>query len=326
VDHRHTSTNKSGAGYYDTRVPHISPVLRYVGFEHGFNVCISHACVIQPRAIPADANQWKNQTIPIELRTAIIERMSTAQTWDPATYARNARFVSDLGSPVVDLLAPKPGERILDLGCGDGVLTKKLVDLGCEVVAVDSSVPQVEAARKLGLNAFAISAEDLQYHDEFDAVFSNAVLHWIKRADAVLGGVYRSLKPGGRFVAECGGHGCVHKIRTALVQALDRRGFDGEARVPWYFPTPGDYATRLELAGFRVDSIALIPRPTPLPGDIIGYLETFALCFFQGFSDETRSDYLQEVRAILEPQLRDSDGTWVADYVRLRFAATKPRD
>ena len=170
----------------------------------------------------------------IKLCTAIIAAiMSTAQTWDPAAYARNARFVSDLGSPVVDLLAPKPGEKILDLGCGDGVLTKKLVDLGCDVVAVDSSVAQIEAARKLGLNAFTISGEDLLYNEEFDAVFSNAVLHWIKRADVMLAGVYRSLKPGGRFVAECGGHGCVHKIRTALVQALDRRGFDGEARVPW---------------------------------------------------------------------------------------------
>jgi trans-aconitate methyltransferase len=221
------------------------------------------------------------------------------------------------------MLAPRPGERVLDLGCEDGVLTKKLADMGCEVVAVDSSVPQIEAARKLGLNAHAISAEELLFNEEFDAVFSNAVLHWIKRADLMIAGVYRSLKPGGRFVAECGGYGCVHKIRTALVQALDRRGLDGEGRVPWHFPTPGDYATRLERAGFRVDSIALIPRPTLLPGDIVGWLETFALNFFQGFSDEARKEYLQEVRMVLEPQLRDADGTWVADYVRLRFAATK---
>jgi hypothetical protein len=96
--------------------------------------------------------------------------------------------------------------------------------------------------------------------------------------------------------------------------------------VPWYFPTPGDYATRLERAGFRVDSIALIPRPTPLPGDVAGWLETFALDFFQGFSDEGRSEYLQEVRRVLEPQLRDANGIWVADYVRLRFAATKAPD
>ena len=105
--------------------------------------------------------------------------MSVPQSWDPASYARNARFVSDLGSAVVELLAPRPGERILDLGCGDGALTKKLVDLGCEVVAVDSSAPQVEAARKLGLDAHVIDAEALPFREEFDAVFSNAVLHWL---------------------------------------------------------------------------------------------------------------------------------------------------
>ena len=249
--------------------------------------------------------------------------MSSAQTWNPATYAQNARFVSDLGAPVVELLAPRPGDRILDLGCGDGALTKRLVDLGCDVVAVDSSAPQVEAARKLGLDAHVMSAEALPFREEFDAVFSNAVLHWIKRPDPMIAAVYRSLRPGGRFVAECGGYGCVHTIRTALVQALDRRGIDGEARVPWYFPTPGDYATRLERAGFRVDSIALIPRPTPLPGDIVDWLETFAQSFLQGLAGAARADYLQQVRAVLEPLLRDSTGTWVADYIRLRFAATK---
>jgi trans-aconitate methyltransferase len=249
--------------------------------------------------------------------------VTTTQTWDPATYARNARFVSDLGSPLVDLLSPRPGQRILDLGCGDGVLTKRLVDLECVVVAVDSSAAQIEAARKLGLDAHVMAGEELPFHDEFDAVFSNAVLHWIKRADQMIAGVHRALKPGGRFVAECGGRGCVDKIRTALIQALDRRGLDGEARTPWYFPTPDDYATRLERAGFRVDSIALIPRPTPLPGDLIGWLETFAQSFLQGLSDDARAEYLQEVQAALEPHLRDSDGTWIADYVRLRFAATK---
>jgi hypothetical protein len=115
----------------------------------------------------------------------------------------------------------------------------------------------------------------------------------------------------------------VQKVRTALVHALDRRGIDGEARVPWYFPTPGDYATRLERAGFRVDSIALIPRPTPLPGDVIDWLETFAQDFLQGLPAVARTEYLKEVRAVLEPQLRDRTGTWVADYVRLRFAATR---
>jgi len=249
--------------------------------------------------------------------------MAANQTWDPDTYAKNARFVSDLGSPVLELLSPQPGERILDLGCGDGVLTKKIADLGCEVVGIDSSAAQVEAAKKLGVEVHVLSGEELPYREEFDAVFSNAVLHWIQRADAMLEGVYRALRPSGRFAAECGGYGCVNKIRTALVQALDRRGVDGESRVPWYFPTPGDYATRLERAGFRVDSIALIPRPTPLPGDIVGFLDTFGHSFLAGLSGKAREDYLQEVREVLRPQLVGADGVWVADYVRLRFLATK---
>src|ERR1700730_15434505 len=109
--------------------------------------------------------------------------MSAAQTWDPAKYAQHARFVSDLGSPVVELLDPHPDKRILDLGCGDGVLTKKLAELGCEVVAVGWRVPQVEAAKNLGRDGRVMSAEDLPFREEFDAVFSNTVLHWIKRAD-----------------------------------------------------------------------------------------------------------------------------------------------
>lgn len=249
--------------------------------------------------------------------------MSMTQTWDPRTYAKNARFVSDLGSAVLDLLAPQPGERILDLGCGDGVLTKKIADLGCEVVAVDSSPLQVDAARRLGLEAYVVNGEELPYRGEFDGVFSNAVLHWIRCADVMIEGVYRSLRSGGRFVAECGGHGCVNKICTVLVQALNRRAIDGESRVPWYFPTPADYTARLERAGFRVNSIALIPRPTPLPGDIIGFLETFGQSFLAGLSGQARDEYLREVRLLLEPQLINAEGIWVADYVRLRFSATK---
>jgi trans-aconitate methyltransferase len=246
-----------------------------------------------------------------------------SQSWDPHRYASNARFVAELGLPVLELLAPKPGERVLDLGCGDGALTLELVRRGCEVVGVDSSPQQIDAARKLGLSAQLMNAERLEFSDEFDAVFSNAVLHWSKRPDDVVASVHRALVAGGRFVAELGGSGCIAQIRAALVSALDRRGIDGEASVPWYFPTPGDYATRLEKGGFRVDSMMLFPRPTPLPGDVAGWLETFAESFTNALAEADRAAYLQEVRADLETKLRDASGTWIADYVRLRFAATK---
>lgn len=250
--------------------------------------------------------------------------MSGRQTWEPERYARNARFVSDLGAPVVELLAPRPGERILDLGCGDGALTEKLVALGCRVVGVDASAAQIAAARARGLEVQVASGEALTFDDEFDAVFSNAALHWMKRADAVIDGVWRALAPGGRFVAECGGDGCVATIVAALSAALERRGHDARAANPWYFPTVADYRARLERRGFVVTSIALIPRPTPLPGEVTGWLETFAESFTSELPEAERAAFLAEVQEALRPALCDADGRWTADYVRLRFAATRP--
>jgi trans-aconitate methyltransferase len=249
--------------------------------------------------------------------------MSTRQTWDPERYARNARFVADLGAPVVELLAPKSGERILDLGCGDGALTEKLVELGCEVVGVDGSAEQVAAARARGLDARVVDGQDLRFAGEFDAVFSNAALHWMKRPDDVIAGVWRALRKGGRFVGELGGYGCVANIKAALIAALARRGVDGAALDPWYFPTVEDYRSRLETRGFAVGYIALIPRPTPLPGDVTAWLETFAESFTSGLPPAARPAFLDEVREDLRGTLCDADGRWTADYVRLRFAATK---
>jgi trans-aconitate methyltransferase len=246
------------------------------------------------------------------------------QTWDAERYARNARFVSDLGMPVVELLAPGPGERILDLGCGDGVLTKKLVEMGCEVVGVDGSASQIEAAKRLGLDARLMDAQRLEFDSEFDAVFSNAALHWMRQPDAVIAGVWRALKPCGRFVAECGGHGCIARIESALKVALGRRGLDGAPANPWYFPTTEDYRDRLESRGFKVDYIALIPRPTPLPGDISDWLETFCESFLSLLPEGQRAGYIEEVRDALRPELCDSQGQWTADYVRLRFSARRP--
>ncbi len=249
--------------------------------------------------------------------------MTPVQTWDPERYARNARFVADLGAPVVELLAPRAGERILDLGCGDGVLTAKLAAMGCEVVGVDASAAQVEAARKLGLDARVMDGESLSFAGEFDAVFSNAALHWMRNPDAVIAGAWRALRPDGRFVAEFGGYGCVAKIKKALVDALNCRGMDGEAAVPWYFPTVEEYSVRLKATGFSINYIALIPRPTPLPGDVTGWLETFAESFTACLPPSERAAYIEEVRDSLRPLLCDEDGKWTADYVRLRFSAMK---
>jgi SAM-dependent methyltransferase len=250
--------------------------------------------------------------------------MSQTQTWDPDRYARNARFVSDLGAPVVELLAPRSGERILDLGCGDGALTKKLVEMGCDVIAVDASAQQIEAARKVGLNARVMDGENLQFDNEFDAVFSNAALHWMRNnPDKVISGVHRALKPRGRFVAEMGGYGCVAKVKNALIAALNRRGIDGEAANPWYFPTVEDYSARLKRGGFVPTYIALIDRPTPLPGDVTAWLETFGESFTMTLPAVDRRDFLAEVRETLRPQLCDAAGKWTADYVRLRFSAMK---
>lgn len=157
------------------------------------------------------------------------------QHWNPEQYAENARFVYDLGIPVVELLSPQLGERILDLGCGDGALTVKLLKLGCEVVGVDSSPEMVAAARALGLDARIMSGQTLQFDNEFDAVFSNAALHWMKEPETVIDGVWRALKPNGRFVGEFGGYGNVSAIVTAIESALTSRGLAVPS--PWFFPS-----------------------------------------------------------------------------------------
>ena len=246
------------------------------------------------------------------------------QTWDAARYARNARFVADLASPVVDLLAPRRGERILDLGCGDGVLTRALAQAGCRVIGVDASADLVAAARSRGVDARLMDGHALTFDAEFDAVFSNAALHWMLRPDAVIEGVRRALVPGGRFVAEMGGAGNVAAIVAALERALARRGIDPNACNPWYFPHPDDYRARLTGHGFAVESIALIERPTRLPGHITGWLETFAGSFMGALAPPARAEFLNEVADELAPSLRGADGTWTADYVRLRLRATKP--
>ena len=246
------------------------------------------------------------------------------QHWSPEPYSTNARFVSDLGMPVVELLAPRAGERILDLGCGDGALTKKLVELGCQVIGVDASPAMVAAAQARGVDAHVMDGQSLPFGREFDAVFSHAALHWMQPSDAVMAGVWRALKPGGRFVGECGGYGNTATIVQALERALCRRGINAQAVNPWHFPMVDAYRNILEAQGFMVGTMALMPRPTPLPGSIVGWLETFAQSFMVPVPMAERSAFLAEVAAWCRPTLCDSHGHWTADYVRLRFSATRP--
>lgn len=243
------------------------------------------------------------------------------QHWNPTQYARDAGFVAALGEPLLAVLAPQPGERILDLGCGDGALTSKLVEAGAQVVGVDASAEQVAAARALGIDARTVSGEALAFDRAFDAVFSNAALHWMKRPERVIAGVARALVPGGRFVGEFGGAGNVEAIRAALWAALSRRGVEPSAHDPWYFPEPAAYRALLEQAGFVVDEISSFPRPTPLPGEVDAWIAMFGQAFTNALPEAERAACVREVRDAVVPVLQKPDGSWTADYVRVRFAA-----
>lgn len=242
-----------------------------------------------------------------------------AQQWSPADYQRHASFVPALGASILARLAPKPGERILDLGCGDGVLTEQLIAAGADVVGIDASPDMVVAARARGIDARVGDARNLTFDAAFDAVFSNAVLHWIPDADAVIAGVVRALKPGGRFVAEFGGHTNVAAIVVAIRAVFARHGIPFES--PWYYPTAEEYRAKLEAHGLTVDDVRLVPRPTPLPTGMLGWLRTFGVGRFDGVPAGLSMQVEQEIVELLKPALCDSEGCWTADYVRLQAVA-----
>ncbi len=249
-------------------------------------------------------------------------RPEVEQHWDPERYQCNAAFVPALGAGVVELLAPRAGERILDVGCGDGTLTALLAERA-SVVGIDRSAEQAAAATARGLDVRVGDAARLTFAGEFDAVFSNAALHWMRDPDAVIDGVWRALQPGGRFVAECGGAGNVSQVLAAILAALGRRGIDGRAAIPWYFPTVEDYRSRLERRGFVVRTMTLTPRPTPLPGALGDWLDTFAESFLALLPPAERPAFKADVEMLARPHL-SRGGVWIVDYTRLRFAATKP--
>lgn len=244
------------------------------------------------------------------------------QTWDPQTYGKNASFVHEMAGGVIEWLAAQPGERILDMGCGDGQLSVRLAATGAIVRGVDASAQMAAAARGRGIVVDEANVEALPYEAaSFDAVFSNATLHWVRNQDAMMREVKRVLRPGGRFVAEMGGHGNVAAILVGLMAALERHGYGELENAVNYYPAPAPYTRRLERAGFRVEKIALIPRPTPLETGMTEWFWTFRRGVLEKLPENLRDVVVAEATSVLERALRDEDGNWVADYVRLRFVA-----
>ena len=235
-----------------------------------------------------------------------------------------ANLLTEMGPPVMELFAPKAGERVLDLGCGSGFWSEEMVRRGCEVVGIDSSAQAVAAARARGVDARQMNAEAMTFESEFDGVFSNAALHWMRHPSRVVAGVTRALKSGGRFVGECGETNNVRRIVGAVSAALEKRGIEIENLHPWRFVSKEEAVGMLEAGGMVVKSVEVIERPTVLPGTIVQWLSVFANNYLSCLHPKEREAFSDEVMALCRPALLREDGKWFADFVRLRFYAVKP--
>jgi SAM-dependent methyltransferase len=248
--------------------------------------------------------------------------------WDAASYQDKHSFVWRYGASLVELLAAQPGERILDLGCGTGQLTAEIARCGAQVVGLDKSADMLAEARKnfpeltfvLG-DVARFDFSQASFARPFDAVFSNAALHWIKDADGAVVTIKRALRPGGRFVAEFGGRGNIASIQAALRTVLGPRA---DEQSPWYYPSIGEYASILERHGLEVRNASLFDRPTPLEGEngMDHWLRMFAPTYLRQFSPERADDIVRQIIQLLRPMLY-RDGIWTVDYRRLRIAALR---
>lgn len=245
------------------------------------------------------------------------------QNWNASEYVKHASFVPALANDVIGLLDPKEGEVILDIGCGDGELTQKLQQKGCSVIGIDSSPSMIEAAKSRGIESYVIDGHNIPYRNKFDAVFSNAALHWLSQPDKTIKGAYLALKKNGRFVAEFGGKGNIAALLKAMQEVFEENADFGQFHMPWFFPSAEEYQRLLEQAGFHAKYIELITRPTPLKSGVEKWLEIFAEGITSHLSQEQKTAFSGFVKDKLLSVLYTEQSGWVADYVRLRFEATK---
>jgi SAM-dependent methyltransferase len=246
------------------------------------------------------------------------EVATSTSSWDAADYARVGGFVPALGEAALDLLDPQPGEHILDIGCGDGSLTQKIIERGASVVGIDNSVSMVAAAKARGLDARLMDAAELKFSEAFDAAFSNATLHWVLDKERAARAIWFALKPGGRFAGEMGGDGNLARLREALDDVLVTRGFGPPTYAANWYPAPEDFIAVYEQAGFKDVDARLIERRTELEHGVAAWVTTFR----KGWLD--RAGVPEEERPEIAAAVADRVGSNVADYVRLRFIMRKP--
>jgi len=209
------------------------------------------------------------------LSAEIAQNPASTSKWDAADYARVGAFVAELGQAALDLLDPQPGERILDVGCGEGTLTRKITERGATVLGVDNSPEMIAAARANGVDAVQLAAEDMQFFDEFDAAFSDATLHWVLHKEQAARAIFRALKAGGRFAGEMGGEGNLRMLREALDDELIIRGYVPPVEASNWYASPEEFAAVYEAAGFREIDARLIERPTAIEHGVAAWVTTF---------------------------------------------------
>ena len=243
---------------------------------------------------------------------------ASTSKWDAADYARVGSFVAELGVAALDLLDPQPGERILDVGCGEGTLTKKIIERGATVLGIDNSPEMIAAARSSGVDALLLAAEDMQFFAEFDAAFSNATLHWVLHKEQAARAIFRALEAGGRFAGEMGGEGNLTTLREALDEELIIRGYVPPVEASNWYASPDEFAAVYEAAGFRETDARLIERPTAIEHGVAAWVTTFR----KGWLD--RAQVPEGERAEIGAAVADRVGSNVLDYIRLRFIMRKP--